>query len=45
MLEFLFYWMLDVSWTESYEITLVRLSVCLSVYTSVSKFSQDWIIG
>ena len=47
------FWTLDVSLTESYEITLVHLSVhvsvCLSVLLSdrpsVTKFSQDWIIS
>ena len=41
--------MLDVSWTASYEITLVGLSVPPSVRPSVSpsatRFSQDWIIS
>ena len=35
------YWTLDVSWTASYEITLVRPSVCPTVY----KFSQEQIIS
>ena len=41
--------MLDVSSTASYEIALVRLSVCplsvcLSVRLFVTNLSQDWII-
>ena len=40
-----FYWMLHVKWTASYEITLLHLSICLSVHQSITKFSQDWIIG
>ena len=47
------YWTLDVSRTASYELTLVGLSVCLSigsfvrrsVHSSVTKFSQDWIVS
>ena len=35
------FWTLNVSWTTSYEITLVPLFV----YPSVTKFSQDWIIS
>ena len=35
------FWTLDVSWTASYEIPLVRLSVCPSVTT----FFHDWIIS
>ena len=35
------YWTLDVSRTASYEIALVRLSV----FPSVTKFSQGWIIS
>ena len=35
---------LDVSRAASYEITLVRLSVPLSVRPSVTKFSQDWTL-
>ena len=40
--------MLDVSRTPSFDVTLVRLSVCLPVCLfvgpSVTKFSQNWII-
>ena len=43
------FWTLNVSRTASYEITLVRLSIYASVHPSVrpsvTKFSQDWIIG
>ena len=35
------YWMFDVSQTVFYQITLLRLPVCLSITT----FSQDWIIS
>ena len=35
------FWTLNVSRTASYEITLVRLSVRLSVRPCVTKFSQD----
>ena len=42
-------WTLDASQTASYEITLVRLSIFLSVRLSVlpsiTKLSQDWIIS
>ena len=30
------YWTLDVNWTAPYEITLARLSICLSVRSSLS---------
>ena len=37
---------LNVSWTVSYEIILVLLSVCPSVHRPpFTKFSQDWIIS
>ena len=46
---FWFCWTLGVSRTASYEITLVRLSVCVSVGPSfhpfVSNFFQYWIIA
>ena len=38
-------WMLDVSWTASYEITLVRLSVCPSVCSSVRSSLSFLKIG
>ena len=43
--DFFLFWMLDVSQTASYEITLVRQSVCVSTCLSVTKFSQNWIIS
>ena len=39
------YWTLDVSRTVFYEIILVRLPVRLSVCSSVTNFSQDWLIS
>ena len=42
---FYVFWTLDVSRTASYQITHVRLVICLSVRPSVTKFSQVWIIS
>ena len=43
------YWKLDISQTASYEITLICLSACLSVWPSVpltvTKFYQNWIFS
>ena len=41
-LQDLWFWTLDVSRTASYEITLIRPSVRLSVLPPVTKFSQDF---
>ena len=41
----IWFWTLDVNRIASYEIALACLSVCLSVRSSVNKFSEDWIIS